>query len=171
MGDVNELPIEVLVVLCGIGVVILAGVLVRFGGKIAKGMLVLAGIVLAGVVALAALTQAGANFEQSRATVEVAKVAQVAESSNLVLIAFTGCIAGIALVSIVALAGVAVFLWYKLQLAGQHQVRQRPAMLPQVAQSQLAPGYAGDFDLSWLDNDNWVEQGEQLWKSNESFHW
>lgn len=169
MGDVNGLPVEVFAVLCGIGVVILAWVLMRFSGKIAMGLLVFAGAVLAGVVALAALTQAGANFEQSRATIEVAKVAQVAESSNLVLIAFTSCIAGIALVSIVALASVAVFLWYKLQLAGQHQVRQRPAMLPQPQQPVQIAG--GGFDLSWLDNDNWVEQGEELWTKTDTLFW
>lgn len=173
MGDVNGLPVEVFAVLCGIGVVILAWVLMRFGGKIAKGVLVLAGIVLAGIVVLAALTQAGANFEQSRATVEVAKVAQTANTSNLLLVGVVGvvgCVGVVAVVAVLALVGVALYLWYQNQ---QTEKRHRgyPPIVQVAPQGQPAQMAAGDFDLAWIEDENWVKMGEQLWKSNESLHW
>lgn len=170
MTDVNGLPLEIFIALCGIGIVLLAWFLVRFGSKIAKFLMVCAGVGIGGIVAVSLAVQSGANFEQSRATVEVAKVAQVANSSNLVLIAFTGCIAGIALVSIVALAGVAVFLWYKLQLEGKRH-RGYPPVVQVAPHGQPARVAAGDFDLAWIQDENWQEQGEELWTQNESLFW
>ena len=172
MSEINGLPLAAFVVLVGIGFVLLAWVLLRFGRVIAKFSLTLAGLVLAGVVSLAALTQAGANFEQSRATVEVAQVAQTNASGQMLLVGLVGCVGGFAVVAVMALAGVAVYLWWRTQrdnqLAQAARVQRHQAVL---AAEQPAQVTAGVFDLSWLDNDNWVEQGEQIWQSNEPLHW
>lgn len=172
IDNVNGLPVSVFIVLVGIGAVLLAWVLLRFGGKIAKFSLTLAGLVLAGVVSLAALTQAGANFEQSRATVEIAQVAQTNASGQMLLVGLVGCVGGFAVLAVVILAAGGVYLWWRTQKGNQvAQMARAQRHQAVLAAEQPTPVMAGGFDLSWLDNDNWVAQGEQLWQSNDSLHW
>jgi len=114
--------------------------------------------------------QSMANLETAKVATKAVAVAQTANTSNLVLVGVVGCVGGGAFLAVLALAGVAAFLWYKLQLEQrQAQQRQRPAMLPQP--QGAAQVMAGDLDFSWLQDDNWVAQGEELWTQNDSLHW
>lgn len=171
MGEtVNGLPVAILVILGGAGLVIVLWLVMRFSRAIAvflAGGAILTAIV-AGTVALAG--QSAANYQTAQVAVEAVEVAQTAQTGNLLLVGALGCAGGVALLAVLALVGVAVFLWYRLQMAERQRPAQRPAMLPQPA-PQLETGYTGDFDLSWLDDDNWVQQGESAWAQTENLHW
>lgn len=141
MSEVNGLPVAFFVIAGGIIAVLMAWLLMRFGKAIARAVLVGAVVIIGGVLAVAAVGQSAANFQQSRATVEVAQAAQTASISNLLLVGAVGCFGGIALMAVIGALAFAGVVWWKAQQV-ERQVqsvalpkqRQRPrqALPPEV---------------------------------------
>ena len=123
--NTNALPIEVYVILGGIGVIVAAWLLLRFGKIIGRALLV-AGVLVAIIVGLLALlTQAGANRQTAQAAIEAAEAAKTASAGQSLTAVFsTLCIGGLGAAFLAALGG-AGYLWVQLQLA-QHTQLGKP---------------------------------------------
>ena len=174
--QVNGLPVAVLVVLVGAGVVVALWLALRFGRAI--GLFLVSGGIVAAVLvgAVAMAGQSAANFETAKVATKAVAVAQTAtntaNTSNLLLVAGLGCAGGVAFLAVLASVGVGAYAWHRVQAAETQRQTQRPAMLPQSAEAEAqAQVMAGDFDLSWLSDDNFVEQGEMAWTQNENVYW
>ncbi len=76
----NGLPIEVIIILLGIGVVALLWLAMRFGRTIGIAVLVLGLLAVAILGAAALATQAGANFQASKATIEAVQAVKTTSS-------------------------------------------------------------------------------------------
>ncbi|MCP4544232.1 MAG: hypothetical protein GY832_44535 [Chloroflexi bacterium] len=165
MTDINGLPLAFFVIAGGIILVLAVWLLMRFGRTIAKTLLTVTGLVIGLVIALAVLAQGAASLQTATAAKETAEVAKTAATGNLLLVGALGCVGGVSAIAVLALAGVAVYLWYKVRITEQRQ--QRPAMLPQVRPTRIQ---AGD-DLNFEQLENWVEKGEELWQQNDQVYW
>lgn len=154
----NGLPIEILVILGGIGVVALLWIAIRFGRTIARVVLV-GGILVIGIVAaLALLSQGVANRQTTRAATEAAQAAKAANvglSVGAVVAAL--CIGGLGTLSVGAV-GVAGFLYWRLQMEQRlPQRKQRRALPP--AQEPPEVVYiveeGNKVDLAGVDLSQW----------------
>lgn len=157
---VNGLPIGFFVIAGGIIVVMVSWLLMRFGRVIGKAVVVLAGLVIGGVLAVAAVGQAAANFQQSRATVEVAQAAQTATTSNLLLVGAVGCFGGFATLAVLGALALAGVMWYRAQQAERRQAAQLPRQrqvqaLPQQFESVVYVDSGDDLAGDELPVMNW----------------
>ena len=118
----NGLPIELVVILCGIGAVALGWLLLRFGKVLARVALVAGGLTLALIVGAALLTQASATKEAATAA-KVASAGQATTSVGAMLCA--GSLGTLALAGASA-AGVFYVRW-KLTDRRQSRLEDAPA--------------------------------------------
>jgi len=112
----SGLPIEAYVILSGIGVVVLAVLLLRFGRLIARALLIAGGLTLAVIVGLAVLNLAEANTEMAQAA-QVASAGQTATTAGAML-----CIGGLGALALVGVGAASVF-YVRWQLSERQQPR------------------------------------------------
>ena len=127
----NELPIEAIVILCGIGVVAAGWLLLRFGRAIARVALVGGVLAMAIIVGLVMLGQATATKETAQA-VQIASAGQATTSAGAMLCA--GALGTLTMGSL-ALAGV---FYIRLRLTEDTHRRR----LPRREQRPELPGAA-----------------------------
>jgi flagellar basal body-associated protein FliL len=138
---------ETVIILGGIGVAVLAVLILRLGKRLAIGLLILGGLAVVGTVALSMLTQASATRETAIAAQRAAEAAQTAAAGQ----AMTGAATSITLflvilllVVVLAIAGVAFAWtwWQKRQRREQYVDMLRQAQLYAALQGQRLPGPA-----------------------------
>jgi hypothetical protein len=151
-----------LVVLAGVGIVVLAWLLLRFGRTIAKAALVAAGLALAVIVALAVLNQATASRQAAQAATVAATGQTVSSAGNTVaLVVGALCVGTLGTVTAGALA-VAGVLYYRQRLEEQRRTAlprrrrrelQEPTSQPIVWVADVQD--QGAVDLSQVDPSEW----------------
>ena len=110
---------SMIVILGGIGVALLAILILRLGKKLALFLLALAALAVVGAVALAMNSQAQATREAARAA-EIAAVGQATTSAAMSIIAFLLALIVLLLLAIVG-AVVAWFWWQQRQKRARFQ--------------------------------------------------
>ncbi|MCP4539202.1 MAG: hypothetical protein GY832_18855 [Chloroflexi bacterium] len=162
----NNLPIQALLILLGIGIVALLWLAMRFGRTI--GMVVLGlGLLVVAILGAAALaTQAGANLQTATAAkeaVEAVKVASVGQSITFVLVAL-GVGLAVGGMGVVTLSALGVTGWFavRYQLAQRDNLRidgnprRRLSESAQAGQIFYVTDDVDDgVDLSNLDLQEW----------------
>jgi len=131
---------ETVIILGGIGVAVLAVLILRLGKRLAIGLLILGGLAIVGTVALSMLTQAQANRETAIAAQRAAQAAQTAAAGQ----AMTGAATSITLFLVILLlilvltvAGVAfAWTWWQKQ-------RKREGYLEMLRQAQVYAALQG----------------------------
>ena len=159
--QVNGLPVSFFVVAGGIILVLVAWVLMRFGKVIARAVLVVAGLVIGAIIALAVLAQGAASVQTATAAKETAQMAQTASTSNLILVGAVGCLSGVALVAVVGALAAAGYFWLKsrkVQDAGR-MTHRTPSALPEPQSAPVVwvvgDGQQDSVDLSKVDFSQW----------------
>ena len=141
---------ENLVILCGIGIVALLWLALRFGRVIARALLIAGGIVLAGIVALSGLVSSLASFQTAR-------TAQTAIRATSITSGLAGVVIGGLVVVSLGAVGVAGFFYLKWKLA-EHQKQlpqRRRRALPQREPEIVYIVEDGNVDLDGVDLAQW----------------
>lgn len=161
--EINGLPVVVLVMLGGIGLVVALWLLMRFGRTIARflaGGAILIAVVL-GVLALGG--QSAANYQTARAATEAAQAAKTASTGlSMTAIASTLCIGGLGTMTLGAVATIGV-LWWRLQMVERMQEQERTSTRARVQQPEtdapvvwvVGDGQPGGIDLAGVDLSQW----------------
>ena len=126
MSEMNLLVIAVLALAAGI-------LLIKFGQIIARFLLVLGGLIVAGIIGLAFL-------EQARATRAVAATASIAATGQAATSASLAVIVVLVLLFLAAVGGVAVYLYIRRR---RGRSRWLPGPYAYWGQVGAAPGPAG----------------------------
>lgn len=147
----DSLPIEVIVVLVGAGVVVLAWLLLRFGKVIGRWTLILGSIAIVMVFALAVLENSRATSRTAQA-VQVATIGQTTTSTVAML-----CIGGLGAVALAALgvAGYFYARWRLMKRRVEQLPRQRRRTLPDHKQPVMYVDNSDSFDLAGVDLSQW----------------
>jgi hypothetical protein len=138
---------ETVIILGGIGVALLAILMLRLGKRLAIGLLILGGLAVIGTVALSMLTQASANRETAIAAQQAAQAAQTAAAGQAMTSAATSItlfMVILLLILVLAIAGVAFAWtwWQKRQRREQYVDMLRQAQLYAALQGRRLPGVA-----------------------------
>jgi hypothetical protein len=138
---------ETVIILGGIGVAVLAVLILRLGKRLAVGLLILGGLAVVGTVALSMLTQAQANRETAIAAQRAAEAAQIAAAGQAMTSAATSItlfLVILLLILVLSIAGVAFAWtwWQKRQKRGQYVDVLRQAQLYAALQGRRLPGVA-----------------------------
>jgi hypothetical protein len=136
---------ETIVILGGIGVALLAILILRLGKRLAIGLLILGGLAVVGTVALSMLPQASANRETAIAAQQAAQAAQMAAAGQAMTSAATSLtlfLVILLLILVLAIAGVAFAWtwWQKRQRREQTLDMLRQAQIYTALQGQRLPG-------------------------------
>jgi hypothetical protein len=138
---------ETVIILGGIGVAVLAVLILRLGKRLAIGLLILGGLAVVGTVALSMLTQAQANRETAIAAQQAAQAAQTAAAGQAMTSAATSItlfLVILFLVLVLFIAGVAFAWtwWQKRQRQEQTVDMLRQAQVYAALQGRRLPGLA-----------------------------
>jgi flagellar basal body-associated protein FliL len=141
------MPTETVIILGGIGVALLAILMLRLGKRLAIGLLILGGLAVIGTVALSMLTQASANRQTAIAAQQAAQAAQTAAAGQAMTSAATSItlfLVILLLILVLAIAGVAFAWtwWQKRQRREQYVDMLRQAQLYAALQGRRLPGPA-----------------------------
>jgi hypothetical protein len=131
---------EIVIVLSGVGVALLAILMLRLGKRLAVGLLILGGLAVVGTVALSMLAQASANRETAIAARQAAQAAQTAAAGQAMTSAamsVTLFLVILLLILVLAIAGVAfAWTWWQRQ-------RKREGYLKILRQAQVYAAMQG----------------------------
>jgi type II secretory pathway pseudopilin PulG len=131
---------ETMIILGGIGVALLAILMLRLGKRLAIALLILGGLAAVGTVALSMLTQASANRETAIAAQQAAQAAQTAAAGQAMTSAATSItlfLIILLLILVLAVAGVAFgWVWWQRQ-------RKRESYLEILRQGQIYAALQG----------------------------
>jgi flagellar basal body-associated protein FliL len=138
---------ETIVILGGIGVALLAILMLRLGKRLAIGLLVLGGLAIVGTVALSMLTQASANRQTAIAAQQAAQAAQTAAAGQAMTSAATSItlfLMILLLILVLTIAGVAFAWtwWQKRQRREQYVDMLRQAQVYAALQGRRLAGPA-----------------------------
>ncbi|MBN1979432.1 MAG: hypothetical protein JW918_18705 [Anaerolineae bacterium] len=138
---------ETVIILGGIGVALLAILMLRLGKRLAIGLLVLGGLAVVGAVALSMLTQAQANRETAIAAQRAAEAAQIAAAGQTMTSAATSItlfLVILLLILVLSIAGVAFAWtwWQKRQRREQYVDVLRQGQVYATLQGRRLPGVA-----------------------------
>ena len=138
---------EIAIILGGIGVALLAILMLRLGKRLAIGLLVLGGLVVVGTVALSMLTQASANRQTAIAAQQAAQAAQTAAAGQAMTSAATSItlfLVILLLILVLSIAGVAFAWtwWQKRQRREQTVDMLCQAQVYAALQGRRLPGLA-----------------------------
>jgi hypothetical protein len=136
---------ETVIILGGIGVAVLAVLILRLGKRLAVGLLILGGLAVVGTVALSMLTQAQANRETAIAAQRAAEAAQIAAAGQAMTSAATSItlfLVILLLILVLSIAGVAFAWtwWQKRQKREQYVDVLRQAQVYAALQGRRLPG-------------------------------
>jgi len=143
---------EHIVILCGVGVVALLWLAIRFSRQIVRVLLIAGGIILVGIVAVSGLSS-------SLASLQTARTAQTAIRATSITSGLAGiAIGGLAVISLGA-ACIAGFFWLKWKLAERQRQPAQPKPRKQLPNQEPEIVYArpcgrvveDDADLSEVD--------------------
>ncbi|MCP4535981.1 MAG: hypothetical protein GY832_02445 [Chloroflexi bacterium] len=150
----NGLPIEILVILVGIGFVALLFLVMRFWRKLTL-LLLVCGILILGLLgALSLAGQSAANYQTAQAATEAAKAAKSASMGTMGALL---CIGGLGTLSVSAV-GVAGFLYWRLQTEKRLPQQKQRRALPPAAQEPViwyADNEQDTVDLENIDLSQW----------------
>jgi hypothetical protein len=138
---------ETVIILGGIGVALLAILMLRLGKRLAVGLLILGGLAVVGTVALSMLTQAQATRETAIAAQRAAEAAQTAAAGQAMTSAATSItlfLVILLLILVLVIAGVAFgwTWWQKRQKREQYVDVLRQAQVYAAPQGRRLPGLA-----------------------------
>jgi hypothetical protein len=138
---------ETVIIVGGIGVALLAILMLRLGKRLAIGLLVLGGLAVVGTVALSMLTQASANRETAIAAQRAAEAAQTAAAGQAMTSAATSItlfLVILLLVVVLAIAGVACgWTWWQRQRKRESYLEiLRQGQIYAAMQGRRLPGFA-----------------------------
>jgi hypothetical protein len=138
---------ETIIILGGIGVALLAILMLRLGKRLAVGLLILGGLAVVGTVALSMLTQASATRETAIAAQQAAQAAQTAAAGQAMTSAATSITLFLVILLLVLVLSIAVVAfawtwWQKRQRREQYVDMLRQAQLYAALQGRRLPGVA-----------------------------
>ncbi len=157
----NGLPTEILVILCGVGVVVLLWLALRFGKIIALAGLILGALIILGLWASAGVAQGVANHTTAQVALEaVQAVKTTATSQSIISILLTLVVIAMGILLILAL-GVAGYFAIRWRLV-QASLLPPPSPKSQLPE-KVQPGQviyileeeSESVDLSGIDLDEW----------------